>query len=300
MAGIGLALAAVNLVVTLAVDLPSNFTASWPRWNDHLLYVLLAGPAAAALLGCSVVYLIRPRSARWFAPRQVPCPAYEGEERPWVMEDLTEEMTGVDPPPSKVDETMADGAGAADGMLATAPPVPAPSREVVTVAGLRDDLALIAGDSPPTIAGVDADETVLGADPPHGVSGRSFGDYDLIRPLARGGMGIVYQARQRKLNRVVVLKMILSGDLAKEEDVRRLQVEAEAAARLDHSGIVPVYEAGEVDGQHFFSMGFIDGGSLEERLQRAGRSRRGRPPRSCGGSPRPWTTHISKGSCTAI
>ena len=58
MAGIGLALAAVSLGITLAVDLPSNFTAAWPRWNDHLLYVLLAGPAAAAILGCSVVYLI--------------------------------------------------------------------------------------------------------------------------------------------------------------------------------------------------------------------------------------------------
>ena len=63
MAGIGLALAAVNLVITLAVDLPSNFTSAWPRWNDHLLYVLLAAPAAAAILGCSVFYLIRPRLA---------------------------------------------------------------------------------------------------------------------------------------------------------------------------------------------------------------------------------------------
>ncbi len=81
MAGIGLGLAAVNLVITLAVDLPSNFTAAWPRWNDHLLYVLLAGPAAAALLGCSVLYLIRPRLARWFAVRQQPCQATEGDKR---------------------------------------------------------------------------------------------------------------------------------------------------------------------------------------------------------------------------
>ena len=77
MAGIGLALAAVNLVITLAVDLPSNFTAAWPRWNDHLLYVLLAGPAAAAILGCSVFYLIRPRLARWIARRQQRCLASE-------------------------------------------------------------------------------------------------------------------------------------------------------------------------------------------------------------------------------
>jgi eukaryotic-like serine/threonine-protein kinase len=186
------------------------------------------------------------------------------------MEDLTEEMTGIDPPPSKVEATMADGAEAANGLLATLPAGTRPSTEFSTPARPCAEIEFTAGDSPPTIAGVDADETVLGADPPHGVSGRSFGDYDLIRPLARGGMGIVYQARQRKLNRVVALKMILSGDLAKEEDVRRLQVEAEAAARLDHSGIVPVYEAGEVEGQHFFSMGYIDGGSLEERLQARG------------------------------
>ncbi len=80
MAGIGLGLAAVNLVITLAVDLPSNFTAAWPRWNDHILYVLLAGPAAAAILGCSVYYLIRPRLARWFALRQQRCLAIAGAE----------------------------------------------------------------------------------------------------------------------------------------------------------------------------------------------------------------------------
>jgi hypothetical protein len=82
MAAIGLGLAAVNLVINLAVDLPSNFTSAWPRWNNHLLYVLLAAPAAAALLGCSVFYLIRPRIARWIALRQQPRLATEVDERP--------------------------------------------------------------------------------------------------------------------------------------------------------------------------------------------------------------------------
>ncbi len=186
------------------------------------------------------------------------------------MEDLTKEMTGIDPPPSREDETMADGAGATVGMLAAEPSGTSRSSGACSPARSRAEIGLIAENSPLTVPASGADETVLGADPPHGVSGRSFGDYDLIRPLARGGMGVVYQARQRKLNRVVALKMILSGDLAKDEDVRRLQLEAEAAARLDHSGIVPVYEAGEIDGQHFFSMGYIDGGSLEERLQARG------------------------------
>jgi eukaryotic-like serine/threonine-protein kinase len=141
----------------------------------------------------------------------------------------------------------------------------------VSRAASLDEIAALRGIAPlvpATLAGPAADETALGVDPPHGISGRTFGDYELIRPLARGGMGIVYQARQRRLNRIVALKMILSGDLAREDDKRRFQIEAEAAARLEHPAIVPIYEAGEIGGQHFFSMGYVDGGSLEERVHK--------------------------------
>jgi predicted Ser/Thr protein kinase len=112
----------------------------------------------------------------------------------------------------------------------------------------------------PTLPPAAATETTASAAPVN------IPGYEVLGELGRGGMGVVYKARQIGLNRLVALKMILAGEHAGPQEKARFRLEAEAVARLQHPGIVQIYDIGEQEGRPYFSLEFVDGGSLAQQL----------------------------------
>ena len=132
-------------------------------------------------------------------------------------------------------------------------------RELWATAGFADEFANVMTDSK------NDDERTESITPSESIPA-SLADYEFLDEIGRGGMGVVYRARQKSLDRIVAIKMILLGELATETDQRRFISEAEAVARLQHPHIVPIHEVGEEAGRLFFSMQYIEGTTLAKHL----------------------------------
>jgi serine/threonine protein kinase len=158
-----------------------------------------------------------------------------------------------------------------DTVMLESPPEPPPEEtgrpaasDAPTARLWRHELALRTGERP-VQAGSEFDIHIppwpAARNPPTTIPG-----YEILGDLGRGGMGVVYKARQVRLNRLVALKMIHAGELSDPDTLARFRTEAMAVARLQHPNIVQIYEVGEADGRPFFSLEYVAGGSLAQRV----------------------------------
>jgi len=170
----------------------------------------------------------------------------------------TEEMQapGRTPLPADACPVLDDDGHHELGMLVVCPATGVPPAGQGKLAG-RSTVAWPIGGDTHVPSSILETPTVLG----------TFGKYELLSELGRGGMGVVYKARQSDLDRTVAIKMILASHLASPEQVERFQAEARAAARLTSPFIVGIHDVGHIQGQHFFAMEFVEGPNLAQLLR---------------------------------